>query len=96
MMRAQERAGVFYTPALGRAIAKAAREPKVGWYHIISSVLHAGKWSLVRSGSFKVLKNFSTTEAAVNFAKKLNRGTTKGVYVHNEMGGLQSKISFEA
>ena len=83
---------LIYTKKLGGIVARSAQAVSSGRYHVISG--EAKKWTVVPEGSVRVVKVFSTKQAAVSFAKQTASKKTGEVIVHARTGQIKDTFSF--
>jgi hypothetical protein len=81
----------IYTKQLGRAVARDAKHPMSGIYHVVSA--QSEKWSVVSDGTVKPIRSFATRNAAVSFAKKYASINSSGeVIVHGRDGKVNKRM----
>jgi hypothetical protein len=62
----------------------------LGKYHVIYSGHQ--KWSLVKDGSVRAIRNFSTVREATNFVRT-RRGTVHEIVIHKSDGSINRRIT---
>lgn len=81
-----------YTKTLGNAVSSAARDIKIGKYHVISA--QTGRWAVVSEGATRPMRAFATQRAAVTFAKQYVVSNSTGeVVIHAKDGKIRDRIT---
>jgi|WetSurMetagenome_2_1015567.scaffolds.fasta_scaffold1595441_1 hypothetical protein len=60
-------------------------------YHVVPSV--QGKWSVLKGGSDRAIRNFSNEYTAIEYAKKIADKEAVPLYLHRKDGSVVTKIS---
>lgn len=76
----------IYTERLGNLLVSNAKKSNNLNYHIISS--YSGKWPVVRAGSSRASRNFSTQKQAATYAKRVASKGGGEIVIHDVNGGI--------
>jgi hypothetical protein len=79
----------LYTRALGRAVARFIPTHR-GSFHVLYS---NKRWKVVRVGNVRPTKSFSKQQDAIKYATALTKKDSDVIFVHNESGQLNKKLS---
>jgi hypothetical protein len=82
---------VKYSKRRGEAVASLAHPKTISKFHVI---VGESKWSVVKEGSTKALRSFSTANQAIDYAKEIAAEKTGEVVVHEESGFIKDRVSF--
>jgi Uncharacterized protein conserved in bacteria (DUF2188) len=89
---------LVYTERLGRKLAKAAADPQIGKYHVIT--YYSKPWAVVTKTSKRALRLFDTKREAIAFAKKHGLAKSKGedveIVIHDNTAMVIDRKIFKA
>lgn len=80
----------YYTKRLGRAVAEDFRTVRKGTYHVIFGFQN--NWQVVREGTQRPTRVFSTQAQALQYARQLVTGKDGEIVVHTPTGDVSRVI----